>query len=163
MRALRALKALAAVLLATGAAAACTPTVSVEVAPNAADPLCASVVLASPDLLATYSRLDTTSQATTAWGDPTAPIVLRCGVMPPGPTTDRCVTATDDAGTSVDWIAIEGEAEADGGSTWTFTTYGRKPAVEVTVPPQVTKDSSTAFLVDLAPAVAKAEKLRSCV
>mgnify|MGYP001788780905 CR=1 FL=1 len=51
----------------------------------------------------------------------------------------------------------------DGGATWTFTTYGREPAVEVTVPPEVTRDSSTAFLVDLAPAVNKSPQLRSCV
>lgn len=150
-------------LAAVATVSACTPAVSVPVADDAADPVCAAIVLALPDELASYPRLRTTSQATTAWGDPAAPIVLRCGVEPPGPTTDPCVTATDDAGTSVDWIAIEGPEAADGGSTWTFTTYGREPAVEVTVPPEITRDSSTAFLVDLAPAVNRATQVRSCL
>lgn len=157
------MRAAALVVLTTAAATACGPTVQVEVAPNAADPRCASVVLALPDPLATYPRLSTTSQATTAWGDPAAPIVLRCGVEPPGPTTDRCVTATDAAGTSVDWIAVEDAPGSDGGSGWTFTTYGREPAVEVTVPPEVTQDNSTSFLVDLAPAVSKTAVHRACV
>ncbi|MBC7549795.1 MAG: DUF3515 domain-containing protein [Cellulomonas sp.] len=150
-------------LLTVATVAACAPAVSVRVAEHAADPVCSDVVLALPDELGTYPRLRTTSQATTAWGDPATPIVLRCGVEPPGPTTDTCVTATDDAGTGVDWIAIEGPVAADGGATWTFTTYGREPADEVTVPPEVTRDSSTAFLVDLAPAVTKSPQLRSCV
>ncbi|MGV8966939.1 MAG: DUF3515 domain-containing protein [Cellulomonas sp.] len=159
----RTLRISALALLTVATAAACSSAVSVPVAAHAADPVCADVVLALPAELATYPRQRTTSQATTAWGDPAAPITLRCGVEPPGPTTDKCVTATDDAGRSVDWIAIEGPAGPDGGTTWTFTTYGREPAVEVTVPPEVTKDSSTSFLVDLGPAVDKTATLRSCV
>ena len=154
---------LALSVLALLTAAACAPAISVQVAPHATDPVCAAVVLALPAELASHPRLDTTSQATTAWGDPAAPIVLRCGVEPPGPTTAKCVTATDGAGTSVDWIAVEGAAGSDGGATWTFTTYGREPAVEVTVPPEVTKGSSTSFLVDLGAAVAKTTVVRSCV
>jgi len=150
-------------LLTVATTAACSSAVSVPVAAHGADPVCADVVLALPAELASYPRRSTSSQATTAWGDPAAPIVLRCGVEPPGPTTDRCVTATDHAGRSVDWIAIEGPTGAGGGATWTFTTYGREPAVEVTVPPEVTKDSSTSFLIDLAPAVDKTTTLRSCV
>jgi hypothetical protein len=145
------------------ACAACTPAVSVDVAPHAADPVCASVVLALPAELAQFGHLNTTSQATAAWGDPAAPIVLRCGVDLLPPTTDKCVTATDSTGTSVDWVAVEGHPDADTKARWTFTTYGREPAVEVTVPPEVTSAGSTSFLVDLGKAVAKAKKLRSCV
>jgi len=159
----RTMRLSALALLTVATAAACSSAVSVPVAAHAADPVCADVVLALPAELATYPRLRTTSQATTAWGESASPIVLRCGVEPPPPTTDKCVTATDAAGTSVDWIAIEGTAGADGGATWTFTTYGREPAIEVTVPPAVTKDSSTSFLVDLGPAVATTAKLRSCL
>lgn len=144
------------------AVTACAPAVSVKVAPNAADPVCASVVLALPVKLAQYPRLDTTSQATAAWGDPAAPIVLRCGVDPLPPTTKKCVTATDSAGRAVDWVAVETGAAAVGGR-WTFTTYGREPAVEVTVPPEVTRAGSTSFLVDLAPAISRTAKLRSCL
>jgi len=121
------------------------------------------VVLALPERLADSERLDTSSQATAAWGDPAAPIVLRCGVDPLPPTTDKCVTATDAAGVSVDWVAVEGPADAGGAARWTFTTYGREPAVEVTVPKQVTSGGSTSFLVDLGNAIQKTARLRSCL
>ena len=146
---------------ATTATAGCAPAVSVRVAPNAADPVCAAVVLALPAALADSPLLDTTSQATAAWGEPSSPIVLRCGVDPLPPTTDTCVTATDADGTSVDWVAVEDAA--DSGDGWTFTTYGRDPAVEVTVPPELTTERSTSFLVDLAPALSKTTLLRTCV
>ena len=35
--------------------------------------------------------------------------MLRCGVEPLPPTTDRCVTADDGAGTSVDWVTVPGD------------------------------------------------------
>ena len=140
----------------------CARAVSVEVAPDAANPVCASVVLALPTELGGSALLTTTSQATAAWGDPAAPIVLRCGVVPPGPTTQRCVQATDASGASVDWIAVEGEPGATGGALWTFTTYGRDPAVEVRVPAALTTDHSTSFLVDLTRAVTKSPSHRAC-
>ena len=50
------------------------------------------------------------------------------------------------------------------GSDWTFTTYGRVPAVEVRVPAEVaTTHSSTAFVDALGPAVARTTVERSCV
>ena len=152
-------------MLACGVAltAACTPVVSVAAAPHATDPVCAEVVLALPAELATFQQLRTSSQATAAWGDPAAPIVLRCGVEPPGPTTEACVTATDDTGTSVDWIAVQGAPGPGAGATWTFTSYGRTPAVEVTVPAAITRTSSTSFLVDLGPAVSRISQVRTCV
>lgn len=149
------LGAAAAVLLLAG----CATPVPVPVAPYAADPLCAEVVLALPEDLGGLPRLDTSSQATVAWGDRTDPVVLRCGVEPPPPTTDPCVTAEDEA-TSVDWIAVEG---ADADAAWTFTTYGRSPAVEVRVPAAVTSTRSTSFLLDLGPAVSRVEQTRACL
>lgn len=143
-----------------GLVAACTGAVPVEVAPYAADPLCAEVVLALPQDLGGLPRLGTTSQATVAWGDPADPVVLRCGVEPPDPTTDRCVNA-DDGETSVDWIAVPGDEREDG--SWLFTTYGRAPAVEVVVPATVTETRSTSFVLDLGPAVAKVEQTRACL
>lgn len=157
-----ALRALTLAATTATAAAACAPAVSVPVAPGATDPVCASVVLALPVELASFSRLDTTSQATAAWGDPAAPIVLRCGVDPLPPTTEKCVTVTDNAGTAVDWVAVKGEANADG-ARWTFTTYGREPAVEVTVPSEVTSVRSTSFLMDLNPAVSRTTSRRACL
>jgi hypothetical protein len=144
-----------------GALAGCTTPVGVEAAPHAADPLCAEVVLGLPRELAGMPRLRTSSQATAAWGEPGAAVVLRCGVEPPPPTTDPCVTA-DDGVLAVDWLAIEGEAGPDG-APWTFVTYGRDPAVEVRVPAAVASSRSTSFLLDLGPAVARVEQTRSCL
>jgi hypothetical protein len=141
---------------------ACSSPVVVPAAPHAADPLCAEVVLALPRELDGMPRLATGSQATVAWGDRTDPVVLRCGVEPPPPTTDPCVTA-DDGSTAVDWVAVEGSADAAGATSWTFTTYGRSPAVEVVVPASVTATRSTSFLIDLGPAVARVDQTRACL
>ena len=148
-----------AVLLVAG----CASAVEVPVAPFADDPVCARVVLSLPLELAGAERVETTSQGTAAWGEAGAgdAIVLRCGVEPLPPTTEQCVTATDDAGTSVDWVAVPGDEES--GTPWTFTTYGRLPAVELTVPTSVTSEQSRSFLVDLGPAVAHAEQSRRCL
>jgi hypothetical protein len=93
--------------------------VDVEPGPFATDPACARVLVAARSLddLAGRQRRSTTSQSTAAWGDPA--VVLRCGVEPPGPTTQPCL----DAG-GVDWV-VDGTR---------FTTYGREPAVEVLLP-----------------------------
>ena len=131
---------------------ACTPTITVEVAPDATDPLCASIVLALPEELGGAERLRTTSQATTAWGTQSSAITLRCGVEPPGPTTEACQAIEDVSGTSVDWLVVEDEG------SWVFTTYGRVPAVEVTVPDGV----ATAPVVDLNRAVSLAPQSRHC-
>lgn len=138
--------------------AACAPTVPVTVAPFATDPVCASVVLALPASLGDgLDRVDTDAQATAAWGDPRSAVVLRCGVEPLGPTTDRCQSVTTPQGPTVDWVVVEDDG------TWTFTTYGREPAVELVVPAEVTEARSTAFVDLLGPAVALAEQERSCL
>ncbi|WP_421734333.1 DUF3515 domain-containing protein [Cellulomonas sp.] len=139
--------------------AGCASVVPVDVAPHATDPQCASVVLAMPDSLGDgLPQRDTNAQATTAWGDASAPVVLRCGVEPLGPTTEHCQSVETPGGPSIDWVVVEGE---DGG--WTFTTYGREPAVELHVPAEVADERSTAFVDQLGPAVALTEPTRSCV
>lgn len=148
--------------LAVLALAGCTSPVPVQVAPHARDPVCADVVLALPQDLEGMARLGTTSQATVAWGDPSAPIVLRCGVEPPPPTTEACVSA-DDGSISIDWVTQTGPELPSGGAEWTFTTYGRSPAIEVYVPAEVTAERSTSFLVDFNTAVAKIEQTRFCL
>ncbi len=160
--------------------AGCAPTVSVAEAPHGHDPACARVVLALPDELGGLPRLATSSQASTAWGAATTPIVLRCGVEPPGPTTDRCVTVETPSGPSVDWLAVPAEEDggpdrgaaaddtagsgpAGGATDWTFTTYGREPAIEVVVPAEVVTARSTSFLDQLGPAVDLLEPERTCL
>ncbi|MDO8108172.1 DUF3515 domain-containing protein [Isoptericola sp. b441] len=146
----------------TSGLAACSTRVPVEPAPDAGDPACATLVLSLPDTLAGLPRLLTTSQASAAWGSADHAIVLRCGVTPPGPTTDQCVTA-DDGTYSVDWVAVPGATDVGGYADWTFTTYGRSPAVEVFVPAAVTDTHSTAFLMELGRAISTVPPTRHCV
>ena len=140
----------------------CAARVPVAPAPSANDPLCAQVVLALPLELGDLPRLRTTSQASVAWGTAAHPVVRRGGAEPPGPTTDQCVTA-EDGEVAVDWVAVPGEADETGAADWTFTTYGREPAIEVVVPAEVTGTRSTAFLLDLGVAVSRIPATRQCL
>lgn len=155
----------------------CASAVPVDPATHATDPACAALVLATPDSLGNgLTRRHTTAQATTAWGDPA--IVLRCGVEPPGPTTERCVTVQSAQGPSIDWLVVQddgaggattgptptGQPTAGAAGDWTFTTYGRVPAVEVHVPAAVAAARSTTFLDGLATAIAAhTQHQRSCL
>lgn len=127
---------------------------AVEVAPGqaAADPACADVMAAvhqGLDRLGDRDRRDTTSQSTAAWGDP--PVVLRCGVTSPAPTTDACLTVD-----GVDWVLRET------GGTLSYTTYGRQPAVEVVLP--TTDPAGTdVVLGELGPAVSGLPQFRQCL
>lgn len=142
--------------------AGCSTPVTVPAAPFASDPVCAEIVLALPVTLGDLERQETTSQATAAWGDRSDPVVLRCGVEPLAPTTDRCLTVADGE-TSVDWVAVPGDQDDTGSAPWRFTTYGRSPAVEVLVPASVTTDRSSDFLLDLGPAVSAVGQTRTCL
>lgn len=139
----------AAVLLVAVAATGCTPVADVDAAPDAANPDCAAVMVALPGEMAGYQLRDTTSQATAAWGDPSKAI-LRCGVPAPGPTTDPCAEVN-----GIDWVLREGD------ETWTATTYGREPAVEVIFNPN--EVASSTVLVQLENAVSKIEQTAQCL
>lgn len=156
--------------------AGCAQSVGVAVAPDAVNPDCARVVLALPETLGDgLEQQRTTSQATSAWGSPSDPVTLRCGVEVPGPTTEQCVTMETAAGASIDWLVRADAEPADGAqdtdslatdpgsSDWTFVTYGRDPAVEVHVPAAVVAERSTSFLDALSTAVSQVEATRSCV
>ena len=157
----------------------CTSTLVVEPAPYATAAGCADVMLRLPEDIGDYGERKTSAQATEGWGEPAA-VVLRCGMEPPAPTTDPCVTVD-----GVDWIApVEdtggdgatanpqpagagtdgpaGDAAAGGGdSSWTFVSYGRTPAVEVII--DTTKLSGAAVLSAVSPAVSTLEKTGECV
>ncbi|BDZ46293.1 hypothetical protein GCM10025866_22020 [Naasia aerilata] len=75
-----------------------------------------------PATVAGAARRDTDAQATAAWGSP-ASVILHCGVPVPGPTTDRCISIDD-----VDWVE-----DGSRSPIYTYTTYGRDPATEVTI------------------------------
>lgn len=139
--------------------AACAQPVVIDPAENAADPLCAEMILGAPNELAGFQKLKTTAQATTAWGDEeTPPVVLRCGVELLQPTTDECIgIAPPRGGENIDWV-ITNEEEA-----WVFTTYGRVPGLELTVPHAFPGDQPTALLADLSRIAEKGEVQRTCL
>lgn len=138
--------------------AGCSSTAGVEPGPTASAPACAEVLRALPDELSGAQRRSTNSQATAAWGDPA--ITLRCGVTPPGPTTDRCISVTGADQATVDWVVAPLGSTAE--DTWQFTTYGRVPAIEVTVPVDYAGDDASTTLVDLGPAVSLIPQQRAC-
>lgn len=127
----------------------CSPAVDVASAKDSTNPACAPMMVALPDALAEAPLRDTTSQATAAWGDPSL-VILRCGVNPPGPTTDRCVGVND-----VDWVIKQGSP------IWTLTTYGRIPATEIVLDPN--KIASSTVLAELSSAVSKIPQTKRCV
>jgi len=120
-----------AVLAAAGAVlalAGCAPTISVTPAPAATTVGCANLIVRLPSTLGALQKRETDSQGTAAWGDPEG-VQLRCGVVPPGPTTDPCFTIS-----KVDWIRRDAGAGSAVREVW--TTFGRTPATEVVIDPK---------------------------
>ncbi len=153
-RALKLLTAVTASVVTTVALGGCSPTIAVPVASQATDPLCAMAVLNAPDTLMDLPQRQTTSQATTAWGDAGQAITLRCGVEQPGPSTE-CLSITTSKVT-YDWIASQTL------TGWIFVTYGRDPALEVRVPTAAGLEQPSAVLTDLAPAAQALPVSASC-
>lgn len=178
--------ALTSALVLGASLSACSAAVSVDPAPDAASPACAPEMIAMPDTLGDAALRTTTSQATAAWGDPSA-VILRCGVPTPGPTTDRCVTVN-----GVDWVIKDlttatpssspsaspqagstpsasagtgptpsGDATEGPNDTYLLTTFGRTPATELVV--DTSKISSATVLATIASAVAKVPQTKKCV
>lgn len=98
--------------------------VSVEPGPFADNPKCSDVISRAPETVLHKQRDDVTGDGVAAWGD--GSVVLRCGVTPLRPTTNLCVDVN-----GVDWVLDEKRAQKDG--VQVLTTYGRTPAVEMTV------------------------------
>lgn len=149
-RAGAALGLLASVLLLAG----CSRPVPMDPGPSATDPLCSQVMVGLPPQLGDRDLQETTAQATAAWLTPgssvTEAVTLTCGVEPPPPSTDVCTTVGD-----VDWVTADHEDRI-----W-YTTYGRTPAVRLSVP-SAAQDGTNEALVALAPAVASIPAQRSC-
>lgn len=162
------------VLLATAAlASGCAPAVDVAPAPTSADPACAPMMVALPDTLDGQQLRETSSQGTAAWGNP-AKIILRCGVKPPGPTTDQCVSVN-----GVDWVirqsgvqnttaAVDASpspsASIEAGNDneiYTVTTYGRSPATELIFNQRDV--SSSNVLAQISAAALKVPQQRKCL
>ncbi len=114
--------------------------------PAAQQKACASLVKALPDSVSDQDRRETKGNPLgAAWGDP--PIVLRCGVGKPAHYDPLvgCQTVN-----GMDWFVPE-EGMNDQSVDVVMTTYGRVPAVEVTLPAQYRPP--VAAMVDLADVV----------
>ncbi|MCH8559456.1 DUF3515 domain-containing protein [Nesterenkonia sp. LB17] len=142
-------RAVLTTLLGLGLISGCASTATVEAAPDAANPDCADVMLMVPEVLGDHELRPTTSQGTAVWGDPSQ-VVMRCGVVPPGPSAEHCVGAD-----GVDWLALEEDEQ-----TWRLVTYGRDPAVEVLL--NLDEVGSSTAMLGLAPAVQQVEQTRAC-
>lgn len=118
----RQLAAAALATLAVATLGACAQVVPMEPAADATNPDCAEVIVRLPEGIDEFAERETNAQATGAWGEPAA-ILLRCGVEVPGPSALPCFTIK-----GVDWLRDSSEAPI-----YTFTTYGREPAVEVII------------------------------
>jgi hypothetical protein len=130
-------------LLVAGVLAGCAPTVNVAPAAAATNAKCANVVAQLPSTVSTLARRTTNGQGTGAWGQP-ADIVLRCGVPVPDPTSTLvCITVN-----GVDWLR-----KSDPKQVFVFTTYGRTPAVAVTITATDVKADGNQALTDLSDAV----------
>lgn len=128
----------------------CTPTVALDAADQAEDPSCAAVIVRLPETVASQAKRETNAQGTGAWGNPTS-VILHCGVVSPGPTTDRCLSIN-----GIDWVEVDVSPPR-----YTYVTYGRTPAVEVTV--DNTAADASSVLPDLTDAVAVIPAGRACV
>lgn len=127
----------------------CTPTIHMEPAPEANDPLCAEATVRLPASLGDQSRVWTDAQATAAWGTPSS-VLFTCGLEPPAPTTQQCVSLS-----GVDWIVDDSETP-----NLTVTTYGREPAVQLYI--DTTVLSADSALQSIAGAVQQLPKNGEC-
>jgi len=120
-------------------------------APGGGSPACAALVGRVPGTVLDRTRSTPQAAGVAVWGDP--PIVLRCGVdAPAGPTSAPCLVVD-----GVDWLLENADANDDPAS---FLSYGRTPAVRVTVPGA--RQDATGALVDLAPALAPLPAAKRC-
>jgi Protein of unknown function (DUF3515) len=143
----------AVAVLAVGLLTGCSPTVALTPAASATSAKCASVVVLLPETVSTLAQRETDAQGTGAWGEP-ADILLRCGVPVPDPTSALpCVTVD-----GIDWLRNDKKAPV-----YVFTTYGRDPAVAVTINSKDVKADGNQALNDLAVAVAEIPTKHHCV
>ena len=151
MKAALALAAGAIVL--AGLLSGCAATVALSPAADATSAKCASVVVLLPDTVSTLAQRETDAQGTGAWGEP-PDIVLRCGVAVPDPTSKLVCVTVD----GIDWLRNDAKAPV-----FTFTTYGRDPAVAVTINSKDVKADGNQALNDLAIAVAEIPSKHHCI
>lgn len=127
-----------------------SPVFGLAQGPFAPDPACARLADRYPGRLGGSTRDRVTFEGLAVWGH--GAVELRCGVNPPAPTTQACVSVD-----GVDWVWRETAA----GGRKKLVTYGRSPAVEVSIAGSVS--SPDAVLVDLSRLVAPIREGDKCL
>jgi hypothetical protein len=127
----------------------CTQAVALDAAPDAANTLCADVVVRLPDVVGDAAIRETDAQGTGAWGTP-AEALLQCGVTPDPVSSLECRTFE-----GVDWLIDPSDPKIV-----TATTYGRDPAIRVAIDKKVTGPG--VILADLAGAVSIIPATKTC-
>ena len=127
----------------------CTATVNLEAAEDSNNPACAEVMVRLPDTLGEHQQRFTNSQATAAWGDPSA-VLLRCGLPEVTISELPCVTAGN-----FDWLVDDSQAPS-----YRFISYATSPAVEVIVNSDVASGVTT--LESLEAAVSVIDQTKRC-
>ena len=130
--------------------AGCGSDDAITAAPQASAPACTALTGRLPTTVLGRSRTALKVAGAAAWGDPA--IVLRCGVPPTGPTTDQCLEAN-----GLDWVITDTKDAVR------YVSYGRTPAVEVTVPAAVGPANASGALIDLAEAVRPLPVSTTCI
>lgn len=127
----------------------CTATVNLEAAEDSNNPACAEVMVRLPDTLGEHQQRFTNSQATAAWGDPSA-VLLRCGLPEVTISELPCVTAGN-----FDWLVDDSQAPS-----YRFISYATSPAVEVIVNSDAASGVTT--LESLEAAVSVIDQTKRC-
>lgn len=130
-----------------------SPVFGLAQGPLAKDPACARIADRYPDRLGGVGRDPVTFEGLAVWGH--GAVRLRCGLTPPAPTTDACVSVD-----GVDWVWRERAGDRTGDRRY-LVTYGRSPAVEVSIADSVTRPD--AVLLDLSHLVAPIRAAARCL
>ncbi|MGW1373779.1 DUF3515 family protein [Streptomyces sp. NPDC002446] len=128
-----------------------SPAFGVEAAPSGGGPECTRIANGYPDRLNGQERDRVDLPGVAVWGS--GAVVLRCGLTPPRPTTDTCVSVDE-----VDWVLREARSR-DGRKL--LITYGRHPAVEAAISDQAPE--LDALLVELSRIVKPLRQHEHCI
>ena len=121
-------------------------------AERATGPACAGLAGRWPGRLDGHGRERVDVTGAEAWGS--GAVTARCGVTSPGPSPDPCVSVN-----GVDWLLEQARSRQAGKKI--LVSYGRSPAVEVTISHEVR--ALDTVLLDLSKAVAPIAQRSHCV
>ncbi|MGP3980641.1 DUF3515 family protein [Streptomyces sp. KR80] len=128
-----------------------SPAFGLQAAPHAASPACQELARGYVDQIDGRDRENLNVTGATMWGG--GQIIWRCGLIPIQPTPDPCVNVN-----GVDWVLQLAKSRGD---RRTLITYGRTPAVEVTVSKDIT--AIDGVFVDIAKMARPLPKYTKCL